>query len=99
MRSGRTLAVLSGDPDMLYDIEAGCPVARVAMPDFPAGRPVAAVVDGGGCRVWDTATGKEPAALQDIAVHDGRLVAMTVGAPDEDLFPQAGCMAEERGER
>ncbi|WP_158632176.1 WD40 repeat domain-containing protein [Micromonospora sp. Llam0] len=58
-RSGRTLAVLSGDPDMLYDINAGRPFTRVTMPEDPADRPVAAAVEGRGFRVWDTVTGEE----------------------------------------
>lgn len=58
-RSGRTLAVLSGDPDMLYDIDAGRPFTRVTMPEDPADRPVAAAVEDHGFRVWDTATGEE----------------------------------------
>ncbi|MDY7086585.1 MAG: hypothetical protein SYR96_15905 [Actinomycetota bacterium] len=58
-RSGRTLAVLSGDPDMLYDIDAGRPFTRVTMPEDPADRPVAAAVEGRGFRVWDTVTGAE----------------------------------------
>jgi len=82
-RSGRMLAVLTGDPAMLYDIEAGRPFARVALPDFAPENPVEVVVDGGGFRVQDTVRGRE--LLRRDGQHDNDAVAVTaVGYHETD---------------
>jgi len=64
------------------------------------GRALVAAVADEQLRVWDAATGEPhttmplpgPAALQDLAVNDGRLLALTVSDPDQGRFPEAACM-------
>jgi len=74
-RSGRMLAVLSGDPALLYDVEAGRPFARVALPDFAPENPVEVVLDAGGFRVRDTVRDRE--LLRRDGQHDAGTVAVT----------------------
>jgi len=91
-RSGRMLAVLSGDPAVLYDIEAGRPFARVALPDYAPENPVEVVVDGGGFRLRDAVRGRE--LLRRDGQHDNDAVAVTaVGyreADDKALLATGG---------
>jgi WD40 repeat protein len=77
-RAGRMLAVLSGDPAMLYDVEAGRPFARLALPDYTPDSPVEVLLDGGGFRVGDTVRGRE--LLRRDGQHDADAVAVAVTA-------------------
>jgi hypothetical protein len=74
-RSGRMLAVLTGEPAMLYDIEAGRPFARVTLPDYPPEQPVEVAIDGGGFRVRDAVKDRE--LLQRDGQHEDDTVAVT----------------------
>lgn len=52
-RSGRMLAILTGEPAMLYDIETGRPFARLPLPDFDPENPVEVITGDSGFRVHD----------------------------------------------
>ncbi len=80
-RSGRMLAVLSGDPAMLYDIEAGRPFARIALPDYAPENPVEVVLGGGGFRVRDTV--KRAELLRRDGQHDNAAVSVTAAGYHE----------------
>jgi hypothetical protein len=77
-RAGRMLAVLSGEPAVLYDVEAGRPFARVALPDYAPDSPVEVVIGDGGFRVQDTVRGRE--LLRRDGQYDDDTVAVTAVA-------------------
>ncbi|WP_306209094.1 WD40 repeat domain-containing protein [Actinoplanes sp. RD1] len=90
-RSGRMLAVLTGEPAMLYDVERGLPYARIALPADPPDGPLEVALDGGGLRVRDSFTGRE--LLSRAGQHDDATVAVTATATrdtDDDALLATG---------